>query len=145
MLDMLKDLAMKQLADKMGPNSLGQNETQEAAQEGSNALMDLIQSQIASGGLSKVTELFSNQGASTENNGIFQELQGKMQGILQNKGMDAEAAQQEASGILPGIINTMKDKFMSQDEADSGFDISQIANLAGGDAGDLLNKVKGFF
>ena len=64
--------------------------------------------------------------------------------ILQSKGMNAEEAQAEAGSAMPDLINGLKEKFESKDEADSAFDLGSIASLLGGAGGaaGLLGKVK---
>ena len=145
MFDQLKKMAMQQLSEKMNSNSLGQNETQEAASEGSNALMDLVKNQIAQGGIAQVQDLFSKGGDSMASNGIFQNLQGQLTNILQNKGMSQEEAQNEAAATAPTFIDSIRDKFESKDDADSAFDLSAVTNLIPGDAGDMINKLKNLF
>lgn len=141
MFDQLKEMAVKQLTEKMFSNSLGQKETQEAASEGSNVLMDLVKNQIAQGGISQVQDLFSKGGNSMESNGIFQNLQGQLTGILQNKGMSQEEAQAEAAATAPNFIDSIRDKFESKEEADSAFDLGAITNLIPGKAGEALNTI----
>lgn len=145
MLDQLKELAGQKLAELMGPNSLGENETGEAAQEGAGALINSLKEKLSSGGLGQITDLFSGGAENTEGAGLFQNIQGKLAEILQNKGMSADEAQSEAANTAPDLINSLKDKFQSKDEADSAFDLSKVTDLIGGDAGDLLGKVTGFF
>ncbi len=145
MFDQLKDLAVKQLGERMFNNSLGQNETNEAANEGSNFLMDLVKSKVAGGGLSQVQDLFSKGGADVANNGIFQELQGKLGEIFQQKGMNAEEAQAEAASTAPDFINSIREKFESKEEQDSAFDLGAITNMIPGNAGDAINKLKNLF
>jgi len=146
MFDLLKDLAVQKLKEKMLPNSLGAEATQAAAEEGSSQLLNSLMSQVQSGNLSDVTSLFSNDGVASESNGIFQGLVGNLSGILQNKGMNAQEAQAEASNIAPGLVDGLKEKFMSSNAEDSGFDINNIGDLLGGDAGGgLLDKAKGLF
>ncbi len=135
---------MNQMAKKMMGNSLGATETNEAASEGAGAFMEIIQSQISSGNLSQVTALFSGDGDASSN-GIFNMLQGKLSEILQSKGMSAEEAQTEAQNTAPDLINGLKDKFMSTDDADKAFDIGGLASMVGGDAGNVLNKMKNLF
>jgi len=143
MFDLLKNLALEKLKEKMLPNSLGADATQAAAEEGSSELISSLMDTVKSGGLSTVTSLFSNDGNATQDNGIFQSLVGKLSGVLQNKGMSAEEAQNEASNIAPGLVDSIKEKFLSSSAEDSGFDISKIGDLLGGDAGDsLLDKAK---
>lgn len=145
MFELLKNLALQKLQEKMGSNSLGAEATNAAAEEGSSELISSLMEQVKSGDLSSVTSLFSNDGSATGENGIAQGLIGKLSVILQAKGMSADEAQTEASNVAPELIDGLKEKFLSSDDADSGFDISKIGDLLGGDTGDLLNKVKGLF
>ncbi len=146
MLDLLKNLAVEKLKEKMLPNSLGVEATQAAAEEGSSELINDLMNQLKSGDISTVTSLFSNDGNATQDNGIFQNLVGKLSGVLQNKGMNAQEAQNEANNIAPGLVDGIKEKFLSNNAADSAFDISKIGSLLGGDSGSsLLDKAKGLF
>ena len=149
MFENLKRMAMQKMAERMLSNSLGADATSAAASEGAGALMESIKAKLGSGGLEEVKDLFSSGGAQMQENALFQNLQGKMQEILQAKGMNAEEAQQEASSSVPDIISGLREKFESNEEADKEWDFSQIANLAGGlnagGAADLLNKAKNLF
>lgn len=145
MFDLLKNLALDKLKEKMSSNSLGSEATQAAAEQGSSDLISSLVDKVKSGDLSTITSLFSNDGTATQDNGLFQGLVGKLTGALQNNGMSAEEAQTEASNIAPDVLDSIKEKFLSSNAEDSGFDISNIASLIGGDAGGLLNKVKGLF
>ena len=143
MLDLLKNMAIEKLKEKMLPNSLGADATQAAAEEGSSELINGLMDQVKSGDLSAVTSLFSNDGNATQDNGVFQGLVGKLSGVLESKGMSADEAQAEANNIAPDLVDGLKEKFLSTNEADSAFDISKIGDLIGGDAGGLLGKAKG--
>lgn len=145
MLDLLKNLAVQKLKEKMLPNSLSEEATNAAAEEGSSELINGLMGQLQGGGLSAVTSLFSNDGNATEDNGVFQNIVGQLSGVLQNKGMSAEEAQTEASSIAPDLVEGLKEKFLSSNAEDGGFDISKIGDLLGGDAGGLLDKAKGLF
>jgi len=141
-------MAMQRLAAKMLNNSLNPEATNGAAEAGSNALMDVIKSKMGAGGMSQITDLLSNGGDSMENNGAFQEIQSKMSQVLQEKGMSAEEAQAEAANTTPDLINGLREKFESKDEADKGFDLENIAGMLGGNmgnAGGILGKVKDLF
>jgi len=143
MLDLLKNMAVEKLKEKMLPNSLGSDATQAAAEQGSSELINGLMDQVKSGDLSAVTSLFSNDGNATQDNGVFQGLVGKLSGVLQNNGMAAAEAQTEANNIAPDLIEGLKEKFLSTNAADSGFDLSQIGSLLGEDTGGLLGKAKG--
>lgn len=146
MLDLLKNVALEKLKEKMLPNSLGEDATQAAAEAGSSELISSLVSQVKSGDLSAVTSLFSNDGNATQDNGIFQGLVGKLSGVLQNNGMSAAEAQTEAGNIAPGLVDGIKEKFLSTNAEDSAFDIGKIGDLLGGEAGgSILDKAKGLF
>jgi len=142
MLNVLKKLAIQTLQQKMQSNSLNPSATSAAAEQGAGALIAGLLSKVKSGDASAVTSLFSNDGNATEDNDVFQGLVGKLTGVLQEQGMSAEEAQQEANNVAPDLVNGLKQKFQSNDAADSEFDLSQITNLLGGDAGNLLNQAK---
>lgn len=138
MLEQLKNLAMQKLQEKMSGNSLNADATNEAASEGAGALLESLKG----GDLSQITALL---GGAAGGEGIMENIQGKLSQILQNKGMDAEEAASESASTASDLVNGLKEKFSSNAEEDSAFDISQITNLIGGNAGDLLNKAKNLF
>lgn len=141
MFEQLKQMAMQQLMAKMASNALGATETQEAATEGASGIMDILKSKVAGGNIAEVKDLFS--GGDMENSGLFAEAKAKMSETLQAKGMSAEEAEAEAANTTPDLLNSMKDKFQSTDEADSAFNLESLTSLIPGGAGDLLNKVGG--
>lgn len=146
MIEQLKKLAMEKLQETMGANSLNAEATNGAAEEGASSLIDGLMEKVGSGDLSSLTSLFSNDGNATADSGIVQNLQGKLAEILQNKGMDAGEAATEASSIAPGLVDSLKDKFVSSEEGDSMFSLENLASLAGGDAaGGLLGAAKSLF
>ncbi len=144
MFESLKQMAIQQLVSKMASNALGATETQEAANEGASGIMDIIQSKIAGGNISEVTDLFSGGGDMTTN-GIFAAAKSKMAETLQSKGMSAEEAEVEAANTTPDLLNSLKEKFQSTDEADSAFNLEALSNLIPGGAGGVLNAAKNIF
>ncbi len=145
MLQQLKQLAIQKLQERMAGNPLNAESTGAAAQEGAGALIESLTSKLGAGGLDQVKDLFSNEGQAMGENGIFQDLQGKLSSILQAKGMNAADAAAEAKNTAPDLINGLKERFLSSADADKDFDLSQITNLLGGNAGGILNKVKDLF
>ena len=153
MFDLIKRMAMQQLMSKMASNALGATETQEAATEGANGIMDILKAKVAGGKMDEIKDLFS--GGNMENNGIFAEAKAKMSETLQAKGMTAEEAEAEAANTTPDVLNSLKDKFQSTDEADAGFNLDALTGMLPGvaadllknvgGAGDLLNKAKNIF
>ncbi len=140
---------MQKMAEKMISNSLSSEATNEAASEGAGALMEAVKSKLGAGSLEEIKDLFSSGGSSMQENAIFQNVQNKMQEILQSKGMSAEEAQSEAGNTIPDLVSGLREKFESSAEADKEWDFSQLTNLAsglaGGNAADLLNKAKNLF
>ncbi|MFK7755728.1 MAG: hypothetical protein AB8B53_02225 [Flavobacteriales bacterium] len=145
MLDQLKKMAMEHLGQKMLNNVLSDNDTSAAAEEGAGSIVDTITGMLGGGKLDMITDLFSNNGNSMESNGLFQDVISKFSGVLENKGMAAEEAQKEAQSVVPSVISSLQEKFQSEKEEDKDFDLSALSNLAGGDMGGMLNKVKGLF
>ncbi len=143
MLDQLKGFALDKIKEQFAPNSLNEEQTQQASEEGTNAFMSMIQEQLSGGKLDVVQGLFSN-GAQSDNP-LVGGLKDKLVGILQNKGLNAQEAQQNAESAVPGIINSLKDRFQSPSEEDKDFDLGSLTQLIPGDAGDMINKIGGFF
>jgi len=142
MLDQLKRLALQKLQEKMLGNSLGASETSEAAEAGAGSVIEMLQEKLGSGNIDQVKDLFTNNENSLESNGMFNEVKGKLAEVLQQKGMSAEEAETEAAATAPELLNGIKEKFESNDEADSAFSLEGLSGLLGGNAGDLLNKAK---
>lgn len=145
MLDQLKRLAIEKLQEAMGANSLNAEATNGAAEEGASSLIDGLMEKVGAGDLSSLTSLFSNDGNATEDSGIVDNLKGKLSEILQSKGMNAEEAETEASNVAPGLVDGLKEKFLSSEEGDSAFSLESLSGLIGGDAGSLLDKAKNLF
>lgn len=147
MFDQIKKLAMQKLGEQMLDNALSPSATNEAADEGANSIVSTITSMIGSGSLSQITDLFSGSDDGMEDNGLFKDVLSQFSGVLESKGMDSSSAQNEAQSVLPSIIGSLKEKFVSEDDADSDFDLSQLANFAGDQdgLGGLMDKAKGLF
>ncbi|WP_276492809.1 hypothetical protein [Maribacter zhoushanensis] len=145
MLNQLKQMAIQKLQETMSANSLNSEATSGAAEEGASSLINSLMENVSAGDLSAVTSLFSNDGNATEDSGIVQNLKGKLAEILESKGMNAEEAQAEASNVAPGLVDSLKEKFLSNEASDSAFSLENLSGLVGGDAGSLLDKAKGLF
>ena len=141
MLENLKQMAIQKLMSKMASNALGATETEEAATEGANGIMEILTSKLAGGKIEEVKDLLS--GGDMENNSFFAEAKAKMAETLQAKGMSAEEADAEAANTTPDLLNSLKDKFLSKDEADSAFNLEALTGLIPEGAGDLLKNIGG--
>lgn len=140
MFDSLKRIAMQKLMEKMASNALGSSETSAAAEEGAGALIESIKAKMSGGGMSQVTELF--KGENLESNDLFGEAKQKIASILESKGMSSEEAAAEAERTAPELVNGLKEKFESTDEADKEFSLDSLTGLLGGNTGDMLNSAK---
>ncbi len=145
MLDQIKSFVLGKLSEHMGPNSLGDSDTKAAAEEGANSVIDTITEDLKGGNVDELKSLFSDDGNATEDSPIFQKIKTSLSGILQKKGMAPEEAEKEAASAAPGLIEGLKAKFASEDEADSGFDLGNIAGLLTGGVGGLVDKAKSLF
>lgn len=141
---MLKKLAIQKLTERFLSGSLNPSDTKSAAEEGANSLLDIVKSNISAGSVSDIVSLFSNDKNPTESNPIFGLFKDKIGSILQSKGLGESEATSEASSVSLGVIEDIKEKFLSNDEADSKFDLNDIAGLLGG-GGNLLDKAKSLF
>lgn len=144
MLDQLKKMAMQQLMSKMAGNSLGAAETENAATAGANGLMETITGALTGGGgIDSIKNLLS--GDSAEGSGdLVNNIKSKIQSSLQEQGMSEEEAAAEAESTTPDLINGLKEKFNSDSEEDSGFNLEALTGLIGGGGmGDLLGKAGG--
>lgn len=135
MFDLLKGMVMKQLMSKLMGGSINEAVSGAVASQGAGAFVSMIQEKLTGGGLGDITSMFSGEGSGDDMVSGFAQ---KLGGIMQEQGVDAAEATEKAGSVAPDIFNMVKDKFASTDEADSAFDLSALAGLAGGNAGDLL-------
>ncbi len=145
MFEQLKKIAVQKLTERMQGNALFSGGTEAVAEEGAGSIVDLLKSKITGGGLGDVTSLFSNDGKSTESNPIFSLIKDKLMEIFVSKGVSSDVAGNEAKNIGLGLIDDLKEKFLSKDSADSAFDLTNIAGMLGGDGDSLLDKAKNLF
>ncbi len=150
MIELIKNMVMQQIAGKiMGGASNA------VAEQGAGAFISMIQEKVTGGGIGELTSMFSGEGSGQDMISGFQE---KLGGIMQEQGIPAAEATEQAGAVAPDVFNTIKEKFASADPSDAGFDISALAGLAGGgglgdmlgsalkgNAGDLLGKAKDLF
>ena len=143
MFESLKKMAVQKLVEKMASNVLSGEATAAAAEQGAGSIMESIANKLGSGGLDQVQALFS--GENLESNSLFSEAKQKMVEALQNNGMSSEEATAEAENTTPDLINSLREKFQSTDEADKEFDLGNLTSLIPGNAGDILNTAKKLF
>lgn len=140
MLDQIMNLAKSQAADYLQSSDVELNDeqingVQDAAQE---SIVDGLKGELMSGNISGITGLLSGGGgaAGLTSNPIVQKIIQTFGGSLISKvGLGAGVANGLAGGMIPSILGSLGGKFQSEDEADSGFDLSALSGLAGGGEG----------
>jgi len=152
MIDLLKNMVMQQIVSKMGAGA-----SDAIAEQGAGAFISMIKEKVSGGGIGDLTAMFS--GAGGDAGGMVAGFQEKLGSIMQENGVPADEAAEKASSVAPDIINTVKEKFQSNDPANNAFDISSLTGLVGGagglmgsagdllkgNAGDIMNKAKDLF
>ncbi len=146
MLDQIVNLIKDQAQDHFINNTEVPNEqAEQTAQAAGESMMDILNSGIAGGNLDAIKGLLGGGGAGNSN--LVQDMISQLSGkISQNSGLNAEQANQAASGIMPQLIEKVAGKFASQDDADADFNIeSLISNVGQGAAIDKAKDLLGGF
>ncbi len=147
MLDQLMQLISQHGQDAVVNNSAVPNEHNEAVmQEAGSSIFSGLQSALAGGGLSSISNLFSgsagqNAGISgLVSNPVVQNIIQQLTGNLSNKfNLSPETAQSVSSNLVPNVLQNLSDK--ANDPNDSSIDLQGIlGSLGGGNLQDMLGK-----
>lgn len=144
MLDNLLNLVKEHAGDAIINNPAIPNEkNDEAISTATNGIMDTLKNQISGGGLESITSMFSNNNAGT--NPLVGQISDNVGGQLMQKfGLDAGAAGSIIQQLVPVVMSKLVSK--TNDPNDSSFNMDGIlSSIGGGDAGGILNSVKGLF
>lgn len=143
MLENLIQLVKENAGEAIINNPAIPNEKNDAAVEtAASSIFDQLKSQMGSGGLESITNLFQG--------GISQDMinnisSGTAGDLMKKFGIDSNAA----SGIVQKLIPVVMDKFVNKtnDPNDKSFDLQGIIGslTGGGQAGGILNTIKGLF
>ena len=145
MLENLEKLVRDYAQDAIVNNSAVPNEQNELAIKAtSSSIFDALQSQLASGNISDVANIF-NQGSTSANNPVVQNATSGLVDKLAGLGINAETAKSIGASIIPMILGKLANK--TNDPNDSSFNIQDVlGKLAGGDDGKFdLSDVMGMF
>jgi uncharacterized protein YidB (DUF937 family) len=146
MLENLINLVKEHAGDAIINNPAVPNEKNDAAIEATaGSIFDSLKSQLSGGGgMDMITNLFNGDApasASPAASGIASDA---ISGLVKKVGIPEGAAAGIVSQLLPKVMDSLKSK--TNDPNDKSFDLQGIlGSLAGGDAGNLLNKAKGLF
>lgn len=146
MLENLIQLVKDNAGDAIINNPAVPNEQNDAAIEATaGSIFDSLKNQFAGGGgMDMITNLFQGDQAASASpmaGGIANDA---ISGLVKKLGLPEGAAAGIVSQLLPKVMNSLKSK--TNDPNDNSFDLQGIiGSLAGGEAGGLINKVKGMF
>jgi hypothetical protein len=145
MLEQLINLVKEHAGDAIVNNPAIPNEkNNDAISETANGIMNSLKGQFSGGNMEAITGFFN--GGNIQNNPLVGQItQAVSSQIAQKFGLDASAANNVVSSMIPKVMEQFVSK--TNDPNDSSFDLNSIVqNLSGvGGASDALNIVKGFF
>jgi len=145
MLDQLINLVKEHAGDAIVNNPAIPNEkNDDAINETANGIMNSLKGQFSGGNMEAITGLF--QGGNIQNNPLVGQItQAVSTQISQNFGLDASAANNVVSSMIPKVMEQFVSK--TNDPNDSSFDLNSIVQNLSGSSGtsDALNVIKGFF
>lgn len=144
MFENLLKLVQEHAGDAIINNPAIPNEKNDAAiGAASEGIVDHLKNLGANGGIEKVMGMF--KGGNIANNPEIANIAGSVAGkLVSNFGIDAS----QAEGIVKNLVPQVMDKFVNKtnDPNDSSFDLQDIlGSIGGGNAGGLMDKVKGLF
>lgn len=146
MLENLIQLVKEHAGDAIINNPAVPNEQNDAAIEATaGSIFDSLKNQFAgSGGMESITNLFQGNESAASNplaSGISADT---ISGLVKKLGLPEGTASGIVSQLLPKVMDSLKSK--TNDPNDNSFDLQGIiGSLAGGEAGGIINKVKGLF
>lgn len=118
----------------------------EAIQTTTTSIFDSLKSQLSSGNLSSIMDMFKGGGSSATHSSVGNTVQTNVIFDLMKKfGIDNA----QATGIANKLVPTVMEKFVNKtnDPNDKSFDLSNIVNSLGGTAaeGGIGSMIKGLF
>jgi hypothetical protein len=143
MLDQLIHLVKEHAGDAIINNPAIPNEKNDAAiSETAGGIMNALQNQLKGGSLESLTGFFQTGG---NNSAVVTQISAVVQEQLAGKfNLDAGQAENIVQQMIPVVMSKLVSK--TNDPNDNSFHMDDIlSSIGGGNAGDLLNSVKGFF
>ncbi len=141
MLENLIDSFKDQLSSKISEAGVSNDKVDDIVKLSGSSMSEELMSKVSSGGMDSILSLFTDESATSSSNSIVQGIIGNLTGKLSSSlGMDSSQANGLASKIVPFIVDMLGDKFR---KSDSSNDAAELAEFAGMDAGNLIEKAKG--
>ncbi len=141
MLENLIDSFKDQLSSKISEAGVSNDKVDDIVKLSGSSMSEELMSKVSSGGMDSILSLFTDESATSSSNSIVQGIIGNLTGKLSSSlGMDSSQANGLASKIVPFIVDMLGDKFR---KSDSSNDAAGLAEFAGMDAGNLIEKAKG--
>lgn len=146
MLENLIQLVKENAGEAIINNPVVPNEQNDAAIEATaGSIFDSLKNQFTNGGgMEMITGLFNGSGDASSNPVSGNVSNDAIAGLVKKIGLPEGAAAGIVSQLVPKVMDILKSK--TNDPNDNSFDLqSIIGSFAGGDSGNLINKVKGMF
>lgn len=142
MLENLINLVKEHAGDAIVKNNAIPNQNNNSAIETvAKSIFSTIKSQAGSGGLSKLTDLFSGANSQTGQAVSQDAISAATKSLVSKLGISEEQAKDVAAKVIPTVMTNLVNK--TNDPNDSSFDLNGIVKSVSG--GGLLNKLKNLF
>lgn len=142
MFDNLLNLVKEHAGDAIVNNPAIPNEkNDEAISATTTSIVDTLKSQITSGNLNSIMDMFKGGGAAVNSSSVGTNVQANVVTDLMKKfGVDNAQATQIANTLVPKVMESFVKK--TNDPNDKSFDVSSIVSSLGGSdiAKNLLNS-----
>ena len=137
MLDQLMNIIKQHGQQAVVENSAVPNEHNEAVmQEAGSSIFGGLQQMISGGNMEQITNLLQDNNSSAVN-GLSENFAGN---IAQKFGINAETAKNIAGGLIPQVLNSLKNK--ANDPNDKSIDLQGIiGSLTSGNGGGVQNII----
>ncbi|MEZ4886899.1 MAG: hypothetical protein R3E32_19375 [Chitinophagales bacterium] len=135
MLDQIIQLAKEQgTAYFKNQTNVPNEQAEQAAATAGESIFEGLKNQVLSGNLSGVKDLLSGNAKMDSSNPIVGQIIGMFTSKLSGQsGISTDVAEDAAQGGIPNLLQSLIGKFMSKDQADSGFDVAELAKSIMGD------------
>ena len=145
MFDNLLNLVKEHAGDAIVNNPAIPNEkNDEAIHTTTTSIVDTLKSQLTSGNMSSIMDMFKGGGSAINASSIGTAVHGNVVSDLMKKfGIDNAQASGIASSLLPKVMESFVSK--TNDPNDKSFDASSIISSLGGSAGGIGGMLKGLF
>jgi len=145
MIENLEQLVRDEAQTAIINNAAVPNEQNEVAiQAASSSIFDTLKSQLATGNVAEIANIF-NTGEAAADSPVVQQASSNLTDKLSAFGINAETAKGIGAAIIPVILGKLANK--TNDPNDSSFNIQDVlGKLAGGNDGKFdLSDVMGMF